>query len=334
MRSRIVCLLVALTAIDASAEVQLEVAPGDPPAIEATITGAGDVAPDRLVLSEPGSPVAIAATSVRPYKTGTEAITVALVFNSQEIWVGNDEIEPEDSPARYSGILIPLKAALSSVSFADAMPAGSQSVVVAYADKPEIRAPLGPIGELRGEALGTQRDYYAKLGSSLVQGIDAGIAELQRATTPRKALIVISDGTDSNEDTAKTELARLKQLAAQARIDTFAIIYKGVLSDPRNDITAMIPAAVTVDDQGIAPALQSIVARLADRHYATFPGAALTWDGEPHELVVTVDGRAQDPVTLVLGSAASPASGLRWWSVGLMLGLAALLVVLTRRAGG
>jgi hypothetical protein len=330
--------LLAVTALDASADVELEVKPGAPPTIEATVIGAPMVAPGELVLTEPSAtpPVAIAATSVRPYKAGTEAMSIALVFNSQEVWVGNDEIELPDSPGRYPGILIPLKAALTSASFADAMPAGSQAVVVAYADKPEIRVPLGPIQNLRGEVLGTQQDYYGKLGSELVRGIDVGIAELRRATTPRKALIVVSDGNDTNAETAKAELARLKKLAAQERIETFAIIYKGALSDPRSDIAAMIPHAITIDNDGFAPALQGIVAHLSDRYYATFPGAALTWDGAAHDLVITVDGRAQDPVTLTLG-AASPAatpSAYRWWSLGMLAVLAALLVVVTRRAAG
>ena len=39
---------------------------------------------------------------------------VAFVFNGQEVWIGNDDYEPEESPARYLGILKNLKTALTA----------------------------------------------------------------------------------------------------------------------------------------------------------------------------------------------------------------------------
>ena len=43
------------------------------------------------------------ASALRPYNAGNETIAVAFVINGQEVWIGNDDIEPEDSPARHLG---------------------------------------------------------------------------------------------------------------------------------------------------------------------------------------------------------------------------------------
>jgi len=332
-------------------EVFLQVKPPEPtsknkndaPAIEATIIGGATVPQDKFVLTEPGSktPFAMKASSLRPYTAGTETIAIAFVFNGQEIWIGNDDIVPPEDPSHYPGILKNLKTALQSVPFATAGPAGSKGVLIVYGEKPEIRVPMGPIANITSESLGTQRDYFKKSGYSMVQGISAAIAELHNVTTSRKALIVVCDGNDSNADTVKGELVNLKKLAAQEKIQTFAIIYKGALSDPRNDITTMISTATTVDSaEAIANAIKAILSRMADRYYLTFPGydpklkVGFAWDGKPHDLVVKIDKEETEPVTLTLAPVWNPpkASSFPWWIIFLILGLLVLVLIIVKVA--
>lgn len=317
----------------------------DAPSIEATIIGGATVPQDKFVLTEPGSktPLAMKATSLRPYTAGTETIAIAFVFNGQEIWIGNDKVLPEDDPSRYPGILEPMKTALQTVPFAQAGPAGSKGVLIVYGEKAEVRVPMGPLTNITAEALGTQKDYFKKSGYSMVQGISAAIAELHNVTTSRKALIVVSDGNDSNADTVKGELTNLKKLAAQEKIQTFAIIYKGPLSDARNDITTMIPTATTVDSaEAIANAIKAILSRMSDRYYLTFPGydpklkVGFAWDGKPHDLVVKIDKDETDPVTLTMSPNWSPPKpgSFPWWILIVVLVVVLLIIVIAVKAFG
>jgi hypothetical protein len=350
----LVASLFGATPARAEVEVFLQVKPQDPasktkndaPMIEATIIGGATVPQDKFVITEPGAkpPVTIKASALRPYTAGTETIAIAFVFNGQEIWIGNDDIEPPDSPSHYPGILKNLKTALQSVPFKDAGPSGSKGVLIVYGEKPEIRVPMGPIENINSESLGTQKDYYKKTGYSMVQGISAAISELHSVTTSRKALIVVSDGNDSNADTVKGELLNLKKLAAQEKIQTFAIIYKGALSDARNDITTMITTATTVDSaEAIANAIKGILSRMSDRYYLTFPGydakrkVGFVWDGKPHDLVVKIDkeeAMPSEPLTLAPIWSPPMPGGFPWWGVLLIiLGIVLLIVIMVKAFG-
>lgn len=308
----------------------------DAPQIEATVVGAAKVPVEKFTLTDPSAkpPVTIKATSLRPFTSGGETIAIALVFNGQEIWIGNDDIEPEESTSRYLGILKGLKTALQEVPFSTAGPAGSKGILISYSDKPEIKVPMGPLGAITAESLGTQKDYYRKLGTSMVEGITLALAELGSVTASRKALIVVCDGNDSSPETAKAALQNLKKQAAGDKIQTFAIIYKGQMSDAANLITTMIPNAQTVTNaEGIAAAITSILKRMDDRVYLTFPGydvkakAGFIWDGKSHDLVLKIDKDETDPQTLTLGPAWSPAKkgGFPW---GILIGVLVFLLLL------
>ena len=149
----------------------------DAPSIEATIVGGPKVPVDKFTITEPGAkkPFSIKATSLREFAAGSETIAVAFVFNGQEVWIGNDDIEPEESPARFLGILKNLKAALQTVPFATAGPPGSKGVLIVYGDKAEVRVPMGPLSAINSEALGTQKDYYRKTGTAMVEGINLAL---------------------------------------------------------------------------------------------------------------------------------------------------------------
>ncbi len=309
----------------------------DAPQIEATVVGGPTVPVEKFVLVDPSAkpPVTIKASALRPYTAGTEAIAVAFVINGQEVWIGNDELEPEESPARHLGILKNLKQALQTVPFATAGPVGSKGVLISYGDKAEVKVPMGPIANIAAEALGTQKDYYKKFGTSMVEGINLALSELHNVTASRKALIVVCDGNDTNNEAAKAQLQNLKKQALNEKIQTFAIIYKGELSEPGNVITTMIPTATTVSNaEGIASSIQAILSRMADRYYLTFPGYdvkgnfGFTWDGKQHDLVLKIDKDDTDAVQLTLAPPWQPSKkgGFPW--LLLILGIVGGLILL------
>ena len=316
------------------------------PQIEATIVGGPTVPVEKFTLVEPSAkvPYVIKATNLRPFTAGTETIAVAFVFNGQEVWIGNDDYEPEESPARYLGILKNLKTALQTVPWSTAGPAGSKGVLISYGDKAEVKVPMGPLANINAEALGTQKDYNKKFGTAMVEGINLALAELHNVTASRKALVVVCDGNDTNPEAAKSQLVNLKKQAAQDKIQTFAIIYKGQLSEPGNVITTMIPNATTVDNaEGIATAIKAILSRMADRYYLTFPGfdpktkQGLPWDGKSHDLVIKIDKDETDPVTLTLAPAWNPPKkgGFPWWIlIVAIIGLLLIIIIAAKVFGG
>ena len=330
-----------------SVEVYHQVRPADPtnpkergkaPKIDATIVGGAKTTVDKFSLATTvgGQKVTMKAEKLREYTEGTEAIAIALVINGQEIWIGNDEYETDEN-ARYNGVLKNLEQAIDKLQLGTAGPPGSKGTVVSYSTGAEIKVPMGDLKTITGGALGNQKDYHGKIGTDMVQGITMGVAELSKVATPRKALIVVGDGNDTNNETAKTALAQLKKDAAKANISVFAIIYKSAVSSEGNVITTMIPGAKTVNSiDGIASELNAIIARMADRYYLTFPGyddktkTGLPWDLKDHDLVLKNDQTEYEPVTLQLAPKWSPPKegGFPWLVVILVVvGLILLIII-------
>ena len=197
--------------------------------------------------------------------------------------------------------------AIDKLQLGNAGPPGSKGIVVSFSTGAEIKVPMGDLKLITGGALGGQKDYRGKIGTDMVQGITMGLAELSKVSTARKALIVVGDGNDTNNEAAKTALADLKKQAGKQNIQMFAIIYKSAVSSEGAVITTMIPGAKTVNSiDGIASELNAIIARMADRYYLTFPGfdektdTGLPWDGKDHDLVIKIDQTDLEPVTMTL----------------------------------
>jgi len=309
-------------------EVFLTVKPQDPqgkrkneaPDIEATIIGAPPLDLDKFAIYDQNQkpPVLIKATKLVPYLKGQEPLALALVINGNEIWMGNDDYIPEDDPARHLGVLKGLKQGLQSVPFATAGPAGSKGVLITYGDKAEMRVPMGPLSNITGEALGSQKDYYKKTGTALVQGIELALANEEAHAVER--LPVSAD-----------------RVRHADKVQTFAIMYKGELSDPGNVVSIMIPTASTTPSaDGITSALTAILARMANRQYLTFPGfdekveLGFNWDGKEHNMVVKIDkDDAGDPVPLTLSPPWNvPKGASLWWLYFIVIPVGALLLIL------
>jgi hypothetical protein len=335
---------------DSGVEVYLEVKAPDPkdpktkgqaPQIQATVIHApGGIPQDKFTLYEPSAKqkVEFKPSSMKPYTEGSETITIAFVMLGWEIWIGNDDLLPEDDPSRYPGVLKALEQALDGVKFNESAPNGSLGELIVYNDKAFPKIPLGPLANITGQAFGTQKDYQNTKGEELVKGIELALSDLHNAKTARKALIVITDGADTNPDAAKGQLANLKKQAAQDHIQTFAIIYKGVQlgGEPVNVVPAMFTNITQVTSaENIATALKAILARMADRVYLTFPtwdpklGVGLQWDGKPHQLVVKVDKDDTEPVELTMVPLWHPPEkgGFPTWLLILLIALGAILLV-------
>jgi len=357
MKIRSIALLVAMLAglyvakpvhADSSVEVFLTVvAPdnkdpkqaGKAPRIEATIVGGQKTTLDKFSLSTTNvnQKVVMKAERLREYTEGKETIAIALVINGQEIWIGNDDVETDEN-AKYAGVLKNLEAAIDKLQLGNAGPAGSKGMVVSYSTGADVKVPMGDLKLINGGALGGQKDYRGKIGTDMVQGITMGLAELSKVSTARKALIVVGDGNDTNNDAAKTALADLKKQAVGQHVQMFAIIYKSAVSSEGAVITTMIGNAKTVNSiDGIASELNAIIARMADRYYLEFAGydekagVGLPWDMKDHDLIVKIDQTDMDPVTMTLAPKweVPVKTGFPWLAVILsLLGLILLFVII------
>ena len=332
---------------ESNVEVLLQVKPpdrnnpktkDDAPQIEATVIGAPNLPSDKFTLREDGAkqPIELKPLSKREYNQGTEKLAIAIVMNGWEIWIGNDDVVPEDDPSRYPGVLKSFEAALDKVNFKDAGPAGSVGAVITYADKAVVRIPMGPLEKITGSQLGTQRDYLGTKGVELVKGVDLALSELHKVQASRKVLIVVCDGMDTNMEAAKGQLLGLKTQAKNDQIQTFAIIYKGALSGDGNVISTMIPSTQTVNSaDNIATAIGGILSRMADRQYLTFPGfdpklgLGLPWDGKQHNLILKVDKDDADAVQLTLAPPWSATkAGFPWLVLVIVLVGAVVLILI------
>jgi hypothetical protein len=311
---------------------------GQAPQIEVTIVGGPKVPLDKFTISttNKNQKVTLKAEKLREYTEGTETIAIALVINGQTIWIGNDDYE-EDVNAKYTGVLKNLEQAIDKLQLGTAGPPGSKGIVISYSTGAEIKVPMGDLKNITGGALGEQVTYKGKIGTDMVQGISTGIAELSKVSTARKALIVVGDGNDTNNETAKVSLVELRKQAAKQNIQLFGIIYKSAVSTDGAVITTMIPGARPVNSiDGIQSELNSIIARMGERYYLTFPGYdpkienGLPWDNKDHDLIVKIDQTELEPFTLTLAPAWSPPSkgGFPWLILlGVLVGLILLIVI-------
>jgi hypothetical protein len=315
----------------------------DAPQIEATVIGAPTLPSEKFVLRDDSSKQQfdVKPTQKRDYNQGTETLAVVIVMNGSEYWLGNDDIPPQaDDSVRCPGVLKPLKDALDKLNFKDAGPAGSLGMVITYADRIVPRVPMGPLANITGTALGQQTDYRGAAGLELVQGIEQALAELHKAQTARKVLIIIGDGRDINPEAAKARLVVLKKTASQEQIQTFAIVYKTceVLAEQAESpmvIGAMVQQVLTANSaDNIAQSVNSILARMADRQYLTFPGydpkvgLGFIWDGKPHNMVLKIDKEDAEPVALSLAPIWSPSKPGFPWLITIIIAVGALLLTI------
>jgi len=330
----------------ADIEVQYTVKPPDPtnpktkgdaPQIEVTVIGAPNLTADKFLLVDKTvkPPIEMKALSKRGFLQGTETLAVAIVMLGWEQWIGNTSYRGEDDPTRVVGVLVPLQAALDKLNFKEAGPAGSVGMVITYATKAEIKLAMGPLDRLSGAALGTEKDYMGTTGLELVKGIELALAELKKVSNPRKVLIIITDGNDSNADAAKVALQQLKKQAQNERVQVSAIVYAAPESGPNNVILNVFQTSTVNTVDNIAVSVNAILQRMADRQYLTFPGfnketkLGFKWDGKPHDLSVKIDKDETEPATVTLAPMwkYDEGGGFPWLAVILIVVLVLLIII-------
>ena len=178
--------------------------------------------------------LAACSTSATPpanTKTMSDGVTLAVVMSGWEMWIGNDK-DPrvaQDAPERTPGALDRVTAA-----FAKAAPASANALLVTYANKAQLRVPLGQ--PLTPAAFGTQQDYHSEIGIDLVKGLALAADQLEAAPPGHRYLIVLGDGTDTNPEAALVELPKLADRFAKAHVEVTAIVYRTQISAERDFI--------------------------------------------------------------------------------------------------
>jgi len=327
--------LAALTSTAVATPLRIEPVPGDTPRVRVELAGAGPLAvADLQLIDEDGR---TAPAVLREAATSTAPVAVAVVFNGQEIWIGNEGLEPTDSPAAYPGAYDGMRAALTQLATSRLLPAGSEATLISYADASRTLIPWGPVAALAGPGFGDRRTHSRALGTALVAGVTLGLAALEVVPQQRRVLPGFGDGTDTSEDTAPGRLAQLAERAREHGIEVAAIVYKGALSAESTAIGALTARTHTVATQRSIPLeLERVLPEVLEATSVVFDTRALVRDGRAHLLKVVVRGQVIGAGSVVLGAPpVAAASSTRWWvqlAAGLgLVGLGALL--LWRRAG-
>jgi hypothetical protein len=194
----------------------------------------------------------------RVEELGPLPVAVAIVFNGQEVTAGNTSFE-QDEAARYPGWLNALRDGIAKSNPASVLPAGSTSLVVSYATGATVLKPIGPIAELVPEAFGVQKDYYAKVGTDLVVGMDLALGVLERAKQQRRLMIVVGDGNDTNNEVARPALEKLKHRAIAANTRIYALVVRSAVSAEGRIIdTEMTVVRVVSSAEQLADELSAI----------------------------------------------------------------------------
>ena len=223
-------------------------------------------------------PKVVPSVPVAPPKAAPSAahgVAVALVLLGHELWMGNDELEPEidptdpahrrPNPAHMRGVLNSFKAALRDAPLASDVPGDAKGLVVTYSDKAEVTMPVGPLAALLPEMLGMQKHYYRRgIGTALVRGVELAMAELEKLSVRKKVMIVFGDGADTDRNAALDQLETLRKRAAGSGIEVRAFIYKGPTSDRESPITRLTPHVVTFDAVSDAGLVVEALHRAAD----------------------------------------------------------------------
>jgi hypothetical protein len=277
--------------------------------IRAVFSGIRPMPLDQFVLRAPDGSTAKAA-KIEPV---VEPIAIALVYSGWEIWIGNDELDV--MPPRNAGALKYLASALDDAPFASAAPPGSQLVAIEYSQGARVMAKLQPLDKLGGAALGKQADYRDRMANELSAGLERAIQELAASKAPRKAIIVVGDGSDSSADGASARLAELARRADAAGITTReAILLRSPMSSSAHVISAFAKDPIQIyAAEGLRAALARLARRLEDPRLAVvFDASGLTLDERGRiELLVGTERLARE--LFAAGDPRPPEPDAPWW---------------------
>ena len=184
------------------------------PSIEITVIGASalDVKDYTLRQTDKNIP-ALKATKVTSYLEGPDPIGIVVLIEGDGHYLGANQMA--------DGI------AGALASLATAGPAGSQGVVLTYTDAVEVVKAAGPLTELADVKLTVKPNTGPKAVRGLAAGLKGAIAELDKLTVKRKALVVIGDLVDGDgAATASSAIRDFGKQLAERNVTAAAFVYQ------------------------------------------------------------------------------------------------------------
>jgi hypothetical protein len=166
---------------------------------------------------------------------------VILVYEGRGMWLNPD-------------VLNALTCGLTAMDLAP----DSRIGAIEFSTGAAIRVPLALATSFKKEQLGTAKDYAAKRGSDLIQGVTMGLAELAKARESNKVLIVVGDGHDTNDASA---LIAAEELRAQAKIEHVrirAVQMGGLDTLPGDVLKRLDPHLIVPSGTGYAGRLNGV----------------------------------------------------------------------------
>lgn len=136
---------------------------------------------------------------------GSRGVALAVVLNGWELFAGNDTLLPADDPSRYPGVLPALDAELTKLATVPGL-----ATLIVYDDHATVTRKLGPARDLTSGWFGEQQTYFNKVGVELIAGIELAAKTLEQAPPGLdRVILVLGDGCDTNQETAKQRLDKL-----------------------------------------------------------------------------------------------------------------------------
>lgn len=273
--------------------------PKPPPDLELTVIGASQLDLSAYSLKQTDKNLeAVKASKITPYVEGHEPIGIVVVVEGDAYYLGASQMA--------EGVA----AALASLSVAG--PPGSQAVLITYAADAEVAQGAMPLADLATAKLSPKTSEGPKAKRNLAAGLKLALAELDKLTTKRKALVVIGDAVDGEGSaTASGAIRDVGKKLQEKNVIAAAFIYQIKSSEfgqpetpmrmdpvtrvqvPDEDAEAVLlkeyrqvlkqaaedakfltsdRATVVSSKTGFSSAADSFVSDLADRFYLRFPG--------------------------------------------------------------
>jgi hypothetical protein len=198
-----------------------------------------------------------------------------------------------------------------------------------------VRQAMGPLAEVDAAAFGAEVDYTNDETRNLALGVETSIGLLRAAPTPRKALIVISDGADEDMPGAMQRLARVREASARDGIELYGIYWNAEYGASFKAMSVLMRAEKASTTHDVPLLVRGIAERINNRVEVGFDTKEFDRDGCEHRYELRLRGVAfpASSARLTLGQSGATcrprgAGESRSWVVpGVVIGLVLALVV-------
>jgi hypothetical protein len=171
-----------------------------------------------------------------PAPAAKPTVGIAVVFETQHLWLGNDSWWDKNPAVKTEGVWKPMHDALDRLGKVD-LP-GAQVALVGYGNGGHT-VWAGPLAQLTSARLGDQASLTAEknddgtlraeVGMDVSAGLDRAIVELAQMKVDKKRVILVGDGLDSDK------LLASRDAFAKAGIEASAIYIQAPSGDLPGD---------------------------------------------------------------------------------------------------